>query len=131
LGAKKLLNHSSLIALAIVVAINVAAAGVACHAGGQFDGQWVGTGPEAGDCGVLTVTLTIVDDRITGTVVGRHGTGYIGGATVSPDATAAVAYGGTGRGSIRFSGNTFAGTFGSFCGRRNVTGARATRGKDG
>ena len=102
---------------------------MACHAGGRFDGKWVGTAPEAGDCGVLTVTLTIVDDRITGTVVGRRGVGYIGAATVSSDGTAEVAYGGTGRGSVSFSGNAFAATFGNLCGRRNVTGARATSGR--
>jgi hypothetical protein len=117
--------------LAVVAVVKIAGANMACRAGGQFDGQWVGTAPKAGDCGVLTVTLTIVDDRITGTVVGRHGTDYIGGATVSSVGTAAVAYGGTGRGSVRFWGNTFAGTFGSFCGRRNVTGARAASGKNG
>jgi hypothetical protein len=95
---------------------------------------WAGSStaaPAAGDCGVLTVTLTIADDRITGTVVGRHGTGYIDAATVSPDGTAAVAYGGTGRGSVRFSGNTFAAIFDSLCGRRNATGARAASGSKG
>jgi hypothetical protein len=74
LGAKKLLNHSSLMGLAVVATINLAEASMVCRAGGQFDGQWVGTAPEAGDCGVLTVTLTVVDDRVTGTVIGRHGT---------------------------------------------------------
>jgi hypothetical protein len=125
LGAKKLLNHGSLMGLAVVVAINIAGASMACHAGGQFDGQWVGTAPEAGDCGILTVTLTVVDDRITGTVVGRHGIGYIAAAAVSPDGAAEVAYGGTGKGWLKFSGNTFSGSFGSYCGRRDVTGARA------
>jgi hypothetical protein len=57
-------------------AASIVGASMGCRAGGQFDGQWMGTAPEADDCDVLMVTLTIVGDRITGTAraaSGRNG----------------------------------------------------------
>jgi hypothetical protein len=47
---------------------------------GQYDGRWVGTAPEAGDCGVLTVTMMIGSNTITGFVSGKHGSPSIDSA---------------------------------------------------
>ena len=40
---------------------------------------------ERGDCGVLTVTMSITDGAITGIVKGNHGSPPIEPATVAPD----------------------------------------------
>ena len=47
--------------------------GIVARSAGPYDGKWSGQGPEKGDCGVLTVTLVISDNKITGTVTGKHG----------------------------------------------------------
>jgi len=95
-------------------------------AAGPYDGKWVGTAAEAGDCGVLTVTLIVKDNAITGTVNGKHGTPPIDSGTVAPDGTALVTYAPRAfKGNIRFTGNRFIGNFNSVCGVRAVTGSRS------
>src|SRR5438067_1978308 len=82
--------------------------GAASRAASPYDGKWVGTAPEAGDCGVLTVTIVVKDNVISGNVSGKHGSPYIRSGTVGSDGTAQVNYtisGDRGRdGTVRFSG---------------------------
>jgi hypothetical protein len=92
-------------------------------AASPFDGAWVGTGPSAGDCGVITVTLAVNDGLISGTVKGSHGIGKVIPTQVAPDGSAQVSYYKF-KGTLKLSGNTLAGTFDGFCGLRNVTGAK-------
>lgn len=99
----------------------------AATAAGPYDGTWTGTAPEAGDCGVATVQMTIADNQITGTLSGKHGSATIKPAAIGADGTAQVTYDGPMAafgGAVRFSGDRFAGTFDTFCGTRAVTGSR-------
>jgi hypothetical protein len=96
---------------------------LSAHAAGLFDGRWVGTAPEAGDCGVLTVTLLVTNNVIGGTVSGKHGSPSINPVQVGPDGTAHVKYGQF-QGGVRFSVDQFAGNFQTFCGLRDATGKR-------
>jgi hypothetical protein len=95
-------------------------------AAGPFDGKWVGTAPEAGDCGQLVVTLMVADGKITGTVAGKHGTPSIESGRVSADGTAELHYGAKQgfRAGIRFVGDSFRGDFETFCGARATVGSR-------
>jgi hypothetical protein len=97
------------------------------EAAGPFDGKWVGTAPDAGDCGPLVVTLNITDGKITGTVAGKHGSPPIDSGVVKPDGTAHVMYSPRTHfeGDVRFFGNTFKGSFATFCGKRETTGSRS------
>ena len=92
---------------------------------GPFDGQWVGTAPEAGDCGVLTVSLAIKDNMLTGTVSGKKGSPPIVTTSVGSDGTAKARYGQF-EGSVKLSGAQFTGTFNTFCGMRSVTGKKVS-----
>jgi hypothetical protein len=100
---------------------------ISAHAAGPFDGKWVGTAPDAGDCGVLTVTLTVADNMLAGTVVGKHGTGTISPTRIATDGTVQVKYGDSRnfQAGIRFAGDQLAGRFDSFCGVRDTAGKRA------
>ncbi len=57
------------------------------HAADQYDGKWVGTAPDAGDCGVLTVAMVIGGSTITGNVSGNHGSVAINSGKVEADGT--------------------------------------------
>jgi hypothetical protein len=96
------------------------------YAAGPFDGKWVGTAPEAGDCGQLVVTLTITDSKISGTVAGKYGSPSIESGVVAVDGSAKVQYAAQQKfdGAIQFSGGNFRGNFKSFCGLRDVVGSR-------
>jgi hypothetical protein len=94
-------------------------------AAGSYDGKWVGTAPDAGDCGVLTVTLAISGTTISGTVAGEHGSPSIKTAAVAADGSAHMTYGTQPfEANARFSGSQFSGQFMTFCGIRQVTGTR-------
>jgi len=110
-------------AAVIALGVNFSVASAA----GSYDGKWVGTAPEAGDCGLLTVTLFVKDNAISGTVSGKHGAPAIDSGTIAADGTALVTYapGAAFKGNLRFSGNQFAGNFNSVCGTRAVTGSRS------
>jgi hypothetical protein len=110
----------------LILAFAISFAGTSSHAAGPFDGKWVGTAPEAGDCGQLVVTLTITDSKITGTVAGKHGPPSIQSGDVAADGRARVLYADQQGfdGAIQFSGDNFRGNFKSFCGLRDVTGSR-------
>jgi hypothetical protein len=109
------------IAIAMLL-VCVTTAPPASAAAGPFDGQWVGTAPEAGDCGVLTVSLAIKDSMLTGTVSGKKGSPPI---VTTSDGTAKVRYAQF-EGSLKLSDAQFSGTFNTFCGMRSVTGKRAS-----
>ncbi len=96
------------------------------YAADQYDGKWVGTAPDKGDCGVLTVTLVVGGGTITGNVSGKHGTVTITSGKVEADATAHVKYTRTlgYEGTLKFSGDRFEGQFMTMCGLRDVTGGR-------
>jgi hypothetical protein len=96
----------------------------ASAASGPFDGQWVGTAPEAGDCGVLTVSVAVRDNMLTGTVSGKKGSPPIVTTSVGSDGTAKVRYARF-EGSVDLSGARFTGTFDTFCGLRSVTGKKS------
>lgn len=109
--------------LILVTVVSVAAAG------GPYDGKWIGTAPEAGDCGVLTVTLTITNNMIAGNVTGKHGSPSIQSGSVNPDGSAHVTYSiglsaNPFQGTARFAGTQFSGQFMTVCGIRQVTGSR-------
>jgi hypothetical protein len=115
--------------LAGALAALVMLAGPAAIAAGPYDGQWVGTAPDAGDCGVLTVTLTINGSAISGNVTGKRGSPSIQSGAIAADGSAHVTYslGQNERsleGNARFSGNQFSGQFATMCGIRQVTGSR-------
>jgi hypothetical protein len=93
---------------------------------GPFDGKWVGTAPEAGDCGVLTVTLMVADNLLTGTVSGKKGSPPIVATSLGSDGAAKVRYAQF-EGSLRLSGAQFTGSFNTFCGMRSVTGAKVNQ----
>jgi len=101
--------------------------GVLARAAGPQDGKWIGTAPDAGDCGVLTVTLVVANNMVAGIVSGKHGSPSFNPTPIAPDGTAQVEYGPTQhfKASIRFSGDQFTGSFQSFCGVRNTIGKRA------
>jgi hypothetical protein len=91
----------------------------------SFDGKWVGTAPEAGDCGQLVVTMTISDGKISGTVAGKHGAPPIDSGTVEANGAAELRYAKQGfRANVRFEGNAFRGNFDTFCGPRPTEGSR-------
>lgn len=92
-------------------------------AAGPYDGKWVGTAPEAGDCGMLTVTMTITNNAISGTVSGKHGGPQIEPASIQPDGTAWLSYKPF-QGSVKISGSNFTGQFNTFCGVRAVKGTK-------
>jgi len=100
--------------------------GSAYSGAGPFDGTWVGAAPEARDCGVLSVTLVIGENKITGTVSGKHGSPRITSGAVGPNGTAQVTYAPNlgFSGTVQFSGDRFTGTFGSVCGARSVSGRK-------
>jgi hypothetical protein len=113
-----------------VATVALAAVCVCCGvmAAGSYDGNWVGTAPEFGDCGVLTVTIVVHDNQITGTVNGKHGNPTIFPTAIGADGTARIMYMGqttSFTASVRFSGDQFTGNFGTFCGLRAVTGKRS------
>ena len=110
----------------LILASSLAGASAALAAG-VYDGNWTGTAPDAGDCGVLTVQMTVVGDQITGTATGKHGSATIKPAAVGADGTVRVIYAGPMTafgGAVRFSRDRFTGNFDSFCGTRAVTGSR-------
>lgn len=110
----------------LILASSLAGASAAIAAG-PYDGTWTGTAPDAGDCGVLTVQMTITDNQITGTANGKHGSATLEPATVGADGTVRVTYAGpmTSFGAaVRFSGDHFTGSFDTFCGTRAVAGSR-------
>jgi hypothetical protein len=76
---------------------------------------------------VLTVTLAVKNNEITGTVSGRYGSPNIDSGTIAPDGTAIVTYAPRSgfSGNIRFMGAQFLGNFNSRCGIRAVTGTKA------
>src|SRR5579859_5734049 len=118
--------HRTLIAIAVLAFAMLLAA---ADAAGPFDGKWVGTAPEAGDCGVLTVTLVVANNQITGTVAGKHGSPTIRTGAIATDGTANVTYAignssSAFSGTIKFVGNAFSGRFQTVCGFRDTTGAR-------
>lgn len=92
-------------------------------AAGTYDGKWVGTAPEAGDCGVLTVTLNVASNTVTGTVSGRHGSPAILPIEIGPDGVAQVQYAPF-QARVRFAGEQFQGSFQTYCGLRNTIGKR-------
>jgi len=95
---------------------------------GPFDGKWVGTAPEAGDCGVLTVTIMVTDNLLTGNVSGKKGSPPIVTTSLGSDGTAKVRYAQfEGSLRLRLSGAQFTGSFNTFCGLRAVTGAKANQ----
>ena len=102
-------------------------ASVGSNAAGPFDGKWVGTAPDAGDCGQLVVTLVITDGKITGTVAGKHGSPPIDSGVVSPDGTAHITYSPRTnfQGNLQLSGDAFRGHFDTFCGTRETVGSRS------
>jgi hypothetical protein len=107
-------------------------AAMACvnaNAAGPFDGKWVGTAPEAGDCGQLLVTLVVADGTITGTVAGKHGAPPIESGRIATDGTAQLRYAGKQgfRANVKFVGDGFRGTFDTFCGTRATVGSRVPR----
>jgi CubicO group peptidase (beta-lactamase class C family) len=113
--------------LAIAMVAAVIFAGVSALADGRLDGKWVGTAPEAGDCGVLTVTIVVTNNTIRGgTVSGNHGYTFINPASIAPDGTAQIEYGlyGQAQTGIQFSGDQFTGRFRTVCGLRDTTGKR-------
>jgi hypothetical protein len=113
--------------LIAIAGLAYAMAPTAAHAAGRFDGRWLGLAPAAGDCGVMTVSLVVTDDRISGTVAGLHDTeAIVEPALVSTGGTAQFALaGGLGfSATVRFSGLAFTGNFLSHCGLRVVSGSR-------
>jgi hypothetical protein len=111
----------SVVALALAIT-------VAANAGGPFDGNWVGTAPALGDCGVLTVRMTVLDGRVvSGSVAGNHGAPAIDWGFVQPNGFGKVQYSTqpTATAQLTFTGNVFTGWFPTKCGRRAVSGTRA------
>jgi hypothetical protein len=112
----------------MLAAISIIGWYAACaHASGPFDGKWVGTAPEKGDCGVLTVTIDVVDGRVvSGSVVGNHGSPPIDWGFVQPNGFGKVQYSSqpTNTAQLTFAGNVFTGWFPTMCGRRAVSGSR-------
>ena len=99
-------------------------AGIA-RAASPYDGKWMGTAPEAGDCGVLTVTLFVKDGSITGgTVSGKHGSPTVHPAAIAQDGLVTLTYGPF-QATARLAGAQFTGNFQTFCGTRAVTGAQS------
>jgi hypothetical protein len=90
----------------------------------SYDGKWIGTAPDAGDCGILTVTLAINDNSITATVSGKHGAPHSLPAKIASDGTAQLKYGQF-QGTVRLAGSQFTGNFQTFCDVRTVTGTKA------
>jgi hypothetical protein len=88
-----------------------------------FDGKWIGTAPDAGDCGVLTLSITVYNGWINGTVKGSHGVPKIEPTQIGSDGTAQVSYYKF-KGTLKLLGIILAGTFDSFCGLRTVAGAK-------
>jgi hypothetical protein len=107
------------------IGLLIAASGSSVGAVTPFDGKWVGTAPEAGDCGQLVVTMTIADGKITGAVAGKHGAPPIDSGAVTANGAAELHYAKQGfRANVRFEGNTFRGNFDTFCGPRATVGSR-------
>jgi hypothetical protein len=96
-------------------------------ASGPFDGLYQGQGEAKGDCGILTVTLTVRDNVITGSVAGAHGSPTITSGTVASDGAAHVKYAPANgfEADEKFSASWFVGKFMTFCRTRDVTGRRA------
>jgi hypothetical protein len=110
-----------------VIGVIVTFAGGA-HASGPFDRTWVGTAPEKGDCGILTVTINVADGKVVGgSVVGNHGAPPIDWGFVQPNGFGKVQYSSqpTSTAQLTFAGNVFTGWFPTMCGRRAVSGSRA------
>jgi hypothetical protein len=115
-----LMHRAGLIAIgALGFVVNTAFAAV-----GPYDGRWIGTAPDAGQCGVLTVTLMITDNLMTGTVNGKRGSPTIVTTSVASDGTAKAKYAQF-EGTVKLSGTQFTGSFDTFCGIRAVTGTKA------
>jgi hypothetical protein len=120
---------TSLSAVAAIVTLGLATAPPAtlsAYAADQYDGKWVGTAPDKGDCGVLTVTMIIGGSTICGNVSGKHGSPTITSGKVEGDGTARVVYTATlsYEGTLRFPPDRFEGQFMTMCGLRDVVGAR-------
>ncbi len=117
-----------LTSLGAMIAIGLVASSMAvtAYAADQYDGKWVGTAPDKGDCGLLTVTMVIGGSTISGNVSGKHGSPRISSGKVEADGSARVKYGPTlgYEGTLRFSGDKFDGQFMTLCGLRDVTGGR-------
>jgi hypothetical protein len=113
---------------AILVAVGFGCGiAVAANAASPYDGRWLGTAPEAGDCGVLTVNITVIDGKVVaGTVSGRHASPPIDWGFVRPDGFGKIQYSTqpTLTAILTFSGNQFTGLFPTHCGKRPVSGSR-------
>jgi hypothetical protein len=114
----------------LVIVFLISGVVLSAQAAGTFDGKWIGTAPEAGDCGVLTVTLVVANNMVGGAVSGKHGSPSINPAPIASGGTAHVNYGRFQAG-IRFSGDQFAGNFQTFCGVRDTTANEFSRSEIG
>ena len=107
----------------ILIAALGCAGGPAAYAAGAYDGTWSGTSPDKGNCGVLHVTMTVKDNKVTGTVKGARGTASMETATIASDGSVKVKYQNSGA-TIKFSADSFTGKFASLCGERDTTGKK-------
>ncbi len=110
--------------MAFVLAAALGYAGcTAAYAAGAFDGNWSGTGEAKGECGVLSVTMTVKDNKISGTIKGAKGTTSISSGAVESDGSAKIKYQNSG-GTVKFSKDAFVGHFATLCGVREATGKK-------
>jgi hypothetical protein len=110
----------ALIALAGLVALPTMAAG-------PYDGQWSAQQNMGGSCGMVTVTLTVLDNKMSGSVTNAFYRAGIGNVAVAPDGS--VAFNSYGRiirpGTVKFSSNGFELHIDSSCGALTISGKKA------
>ena len=103
---------------------------LAAMAAGAYDGKWSAQQNMGGSCGMVYATLTVQDNKLSGTVTTAFNNTGIRNVDIAPDGSATF-NGNSGRsglqpGTVKFSSSGFELHFSSTCGDVVISGKKAT-----